>query len=107
MDEKINDKPKITEELSDILLVFDKEKKKILAVKGIDQNGNLQTTEPIRKNQNQFMRVDKQGDLFSNFFSNFFSQLKNPTNFSFFKIPALLAVDTSKEMQKHLDCKNQ
>lgn len=74
-----------------------------MAVKGIDQNGNLETVEPTRKNENQFMRVDKHGDVFSNFFSNFFSQLKNPTNFSFFKIPALLAVDTSKEMQKQID----
>lgn len=80
-----------------------KRKKKIQAVKGIDENGNLQTVDPTRKNENQFMRIDKQGDLFSNFFSNFFSQLKNPTNFSFFKIPALLAVDTAKEMQKQLD----
>ncbi|OIV40965.1 DUF3945 domain-containing protein [Flavobacterium johnsoniae] len=104
MSEQIKDPPLNTqEELSDILLVFDKEKKKILAVKGIDQNGNLETVDPTRKNQNQFMRVDKQGDLFSNFFSNFFSQLKDPTNFSFFKIPALLAVDTSKEMQKQID----
>jgi len=91
------------EELSDILLVFDKEKKKIMAVKGLDENGNLETIEPVKKNQNQFMRVDRQGDLFSNFFSNFFSQLKNPTNFLFFKVPAPLAIDTSKELQKHAD----
>lgn len=103
MSEQIKDTPNNPEELSDILLVFDKEKKKIMAVKGIDQNGNLETVDATHKNQNQFMRVDKHGDVFSNFFSNFFSQLKNPTNFSFFKIPALLAVDTSKEMQKHLD----
>lgn len=103
MSDPIKDVLKTQEELSDILLVFDKEKKKIMAVKGIDQNGNLETVEPTRKNENQFMRVDKQGDLFSNFFSNFFSQLKNPTNFSFFKIPALLAVDTSKELQKQID----
>lgn len=49
------------------------------------------------------MRVDKNGDLFSNFFSNFFSQLKNPTNFSFFKIPAPLAIDTAKEIQKQVN----
>lgn len=103
MSEQIKDALNTPEELSDILLVFDKEKKKIMAVKGIDQNGNLETVDPTHKNQNQFMRVDKHGDMFSNFFSNFFSQLRNPTNFSFFKIPALLAVDTSKEMQKHLD----
>jgi len=103
MDEKNKDTINTSEELSDILLVLDKEKKKIMAVKGIDQDGNLETVEPNRKNQNQFMRVDKQGDLFSNFFTNFFSQLKNPTNFSFFKVPALLAVDTSKDMQKQID----
>lgn len=103
MSEQIIDALNTPEELSDILMVFDKEKKKIMAVKGIDQNGNLETVNPTHKNQNQFMRVDKHGDVFSNFFSNFFSQLRNPTNFSFFKIPALLAVDTSKEMQKHLD----
>jgi hypothetical protein len=103
MSEQTVDKLKSPEELSDILLVFDKEKKKIQAVKGIDENGNLETVDPTKKNQNQFMRVDKQGDLFSNFFSNFFSQLKNPTNFSFFKIPALLTIDTAKEMQKHID----
>ncbi|MNF44721.1 hypothetical protein D3C84_258370 [compost metagenome] len=49
------------------------------------------------------MRVDKQGDFFSNFFSNFFSQLKNPTNFSFFKVPVPLAINMAKEMQKQVD----
>ncbi|MFH6991858.1 DUF3945 domain-containing protein [Flavobacterium sp. FlaQc-48] len=103
MSELTLEKLKFSEEISDILLVFDKEKKKIQAVKGIDENGNLRTVDPTGKNQNQFMRVDKQGDLFSNFFSNFFSQLRNPTNFSFFKIPAPLAVDTAKELQKQVD----
>ncbi len=103
MNEETLDTPKSREQLSEILLVLDKEKKKIQAVTGIDENGKLQTVDPIKKNQNQFMRVDKQGDLFSNFFSNFFSQLKNPTNFSFFKVPALSALDTAKEIQKQVD----
>jgi hypothetical protein len=91
------------EQLSEILLVLDKEKKKILAVKGIDAKGNLETVTPTPKNQNQFMKVDKQGDLFSNFFSNFLSQLKNPTNFSFFKVAAPLAITTAKKIQKQVD----
>jgi len=103
MSEQILEKTESPEQLSEILLVLDKEKMKIMAVKGIDENGKLETVEPTKKNQNQFMRVDKQGDLFSNFFSNFFSQLKNPTNFSFFKIPAPLTVNLAKEMQKHVD----
>ncbi|OXB07794.1 DUF3945 domain-containing protein [Flavobacterium pectinovorum] len=103
MSEQILEKTQSPEQLSEILLVLDKEKMKIMAVKGIDENGKLETVEPTKKNQNQFMRVDKQGDLFSNFFSNFFSQLKNPTNFSFFKIPVPLTVNLVKEMQKHVD----
>lgn len=102
MREQTLDTPKSPEQLMDILLVLDKEKKKIQAVKGIDENGNLETVDPTKKNQNQFMRVDKQGDIFSNFFSNFFSQLKNPTNFSFFNVPAPLAIITAKDMQKQV-----
>jgi hypothetical protein len=102
MNEQTLSKQQTPEQLSEILLVLDKEKKKIQAVKGIDENGKLETVDPTRKNQNQFMRVDKQGDFFSNFFSNFFNQLKNPTNFSFFNVPALIAVDTAKEMQKQI-----
>ena len=96
-------KQEATEQLSDILLVLDKQKNKIQAVTGIDENGKLKTIDPTKENQRQFMRVDKHGDLFSNFFSNFWRQLKNPTNFSFFKIPADEAVGTAKEMQKQVD----
>jgi len=103
MSEQTLDKPQSPEQLSEILLVLDKEKKKIQAVKGIDASGKMETVDPIKKNQNQFMRVDKNGDIFSNFFSNFFSQLKNPTNFSFFNVPAPMAVDTAKEMQKQVN----
>ena len=103
MSEKISERIDSPEQLSEILLVLDKEKMKIMAVMGIDEKGKLKTVEPTKKNQNQFMRVDKQGDLFSNFFSNFFSQLKNPTNFSFFNVPSPLAINTAKEMQKQVD----
>ncbi|WP_082891122.1 DUF3945 domain-containing protein [Chryseobacterium glaciei] len=95
------------DQLSDILLVLNKEKMRIEAVKGIGKNGELETVPPDKKNQNQFMKVDKNGDLFSNFFSNFFSQLKNPTNFSFFKVPAKAAVKTADEIQKSIDISSE
>jgi hypothetical protein len=91
------------DQLSDILLVLDKEKMKIQAVKGIDKDGKLETVNPNKNNQEQFMKVDKSGDLFSNFFSNFFRQLKDPTRFSFFKVPVANAIDTAKEMQQQID----
>lgn len=103
MSEETTNKQEMPEQLSDILLVLDKEKMKIQAVKSIDENGKMETVDPTKKNQNQFMRVDKNGDFFSNFFSNFFSQLKNPTNFSFFKVSADEAVNKAQEMQKQVD----
>ena len=103
MSEQTLEKQNPPEQLSEILLVLDKEKKKIQAVKSIDENGKMEMVDPTKKNENQFMRVDKGGDFFSNFFSNFFSQLKNPTNFSFFNVPSPIAINTAKEMQKQVD----
>lgn len=103
MSEQNKIKKPLLEELTDILLVLNKEKMRIEAVKGIDKDGKLKTVPVDKKNQNQFMRVDKHGDLFSNFFANFFSQLKNPTHFSFFKVPASEAIDMAKEIQKNAD----
>ncbi|PZP49481.1 MAG: hypothetical protein DI598_07685, partial [Pseudopedobacter saltans] len=103
MSEETSNRQETPEQLSDILLVLDKEKMKIQAVKSIDKNGKMETVDPTKKNQSEFMRVDKSGDLFSNFFSNFWRQLKNPTQFSFFKVPAGEAVDKAKEFQKQVE----
>ncbi|GEM63898.1 hypothetical protein SF1_18800 [Sphingobacterium faecium NBRC 15299] len=90
------------EELTDILLVLDKEKKKIQAVKGLDEKGNMETVNANKSNIGNFMKVDRQGNLFSNFWKNFVSEIKNPTNFSFFKIPSPIAIDVAKELQKQV-----
>lgn len=103
MSEKETSKQEVPEQLMDILLVMNKAKKKIEAVIGIDENGALKTTPVNKKNQNQFIRVDRQGDVFTNFFSNFISQLKNPTQFTFFKVPEDKALSKAKELQKHVD----
>lgn len=87
----------------DVLLVNDKTKNKIQVVKGLDKDGKLETVPPTKKNQNQFLKVDRNGDFFSNFFSNFFSQLKNPTQFTFFRVPELLTIKMANQMQKELN----
>ncbi|WP_392420346.1 DUF3945 domain-containing protein [Capnocytophaga canis] len=92
----------VQEELSDMLLVFDKEEKQLKAVKGIDKDGQLQTTSSDNANQEDFMRVDANGNILSNFFSNFLRQTKNPTRFTFFKIPIEKSLDTIEKLQNHL-----
>lgn len=92
-----------TAQLSDILLVLDKEKMKIQAIKSFDKNGQMETVDPTKKNQNKFMQINKHGDFLSNFFSNFYNQLKNPTNFAFFKVLDSVAIEKAKEFQKHFN----
>ncbi|MDO5614771.1 MAG: DUF3945 domain-containing protein [Cruoricaptor ignavus] len=91
--------PILDEQWTDLLLVYDQEKQQIRAVKGLDKDGQLETVPPNPTHEQDFMRVDPQGNILSNFFSNFLRQAKNPSNFSFFKIPIsnLLKVQLTPE----------
>lgn len=110
IERKINDrqknaKPKkiLQENLSDTLLALDKKKKKVELVNGVDANGDLITADPKTKKSNQFIRIDRGGDIFSNFITNFISQLRDPTDLSFFKISELGAMQTARELQEYVD----
>lgn len=103
MREQNIDSLQFQEQFSDILLVLDKRENKIKAVKGLGENNELETVTPEKKNQTQFMRVDKHGDLLSNFFSNFLRQLKDPTHFIFFKVSAKDAIAIAHNMQKEVN----
>ncbi|MDR2084653.1 MAG: DUF3945 domain-containing protein [Bacteroidales bacterium] len=83
-------------------MAFDKEKKTIGVVKGIDEKGELQTVPPKQEHNNDFLKVDKNANLFENFFKNFASQLKDPTRFNFFKVEIGQAEQTAKTMQKNV-----
>ncbi|KGN87881.1 DUF3945 domain-containing protein [Porphyromonas gulae] len=102
MDVSSNNKSGSDEQMMDILLVFDKEKKTINAVKGIDENGELQTVPPKQEHNNDFLKVDKQGNALENFLKNFFSQLKDPTHFSFFKVAPEDTERTVKIIQENI-----
>ncbi len=89
---------------TDTLLVLNIDTNQVEMVKGIDKEGNLQKFPPEDKKENdQLIRVDKHGDIFSNFFSNFYRQLKNPFHFNFFKVSEYDAVNTAKDLQKYVD----
>lgn len=103
MSEQAIDRPQLQEQFSDILLVLDKEKNKIEVVNEIGKNNELKTVTPEKKNESQFMRVDKHGDLFSNFFSNFLHQLKDPTRFNFFRVSLKDAISIANKMQKEVE----
>lgn len=89
---------------TDTLIVLNIHTNQVEMVKGVDKDGNLQKFPPEDKKENdQLIKVDKHGDIFSNFFSNFYRQLKNPFHFNFFKISEYDAVNTAKDLQKYID----
>ena len=47
----------------------------------MDEKGNYQTVTPEEKNENSFLKFDKNSSILENFIKNFWSQLKEPTHF--------------------------
>lgn len=95
-------KPVYPDELNEMLLVLDKKENKIKAVKSLSKDGKVNATEVNEKAQPDFMRIERNGDFFSNFFSNFMRQMKEPTRFDFFRVPYASGKDIALELQQHL-----
>lgn len=79
----------------EVLLVKEKNAQKVKAVKGIDENGKLQTATPNQVNIGSFLKIDKGSDALDSFFTNFSQQYKNPSDFRFFKVPANIVEKTA------------
>lgn len=75
MNKHLTDKLKFTEQFLDVLLVTDTQKKKIEATMDNGKDQERQIVTPKKKNENQFMRIDKHVDLFTNFFHEFLSSI--------------------------------
>ena len=94
--EKIpNEKPKRTrkpkagsdalpvEQITELMLVHNKNDPKfgVQAVSEIDKDGKAKTVPADEKNENSFLKFDKNSSILENFIKNFWSQLKEPTHF--------------------------
>ena len=83
----------------DVLLVLDKQQGKVSAVKGIDKEGNLQTVPPTTGHGGEFMQVDKNSDVFSNFISNFFRKYQDTSGLELFSVKASEAERDAKAIE--------
>lgn len=101
MDVNESNKSVVEEQKQDVLLALDKKEKTVAAVTGIDKQGNLKTAPPQKKHNNEFLKLDRHGDIASNFLKNFISQLKDPTRFELFKTEISKVEESAKEIQKH------
>lgn len=64
----------------------EKEMGKLSVVSGIDDKGNLQTTEATAANQAAFLKFNSKDGLLKNFMSNFLKQFNDPTRFGLYKV---------------------
>lgn len=71
----------------DVLLVKEKDSNKLSVVTGMNEDGTPKTVKAEQKNEPDFLKIDKHGDVLENFMSNFLRQCKEPTHFHFFKVP--------------------
>ena len=61
---------------------------KISVVSGIDDKGNLKTTEAIAANQAAFLKFNSKDGLLKNFMTNFLKQFNEPSRFGLYKVVA-------------------
>jgi hypothetical protein len=97
------DQQQFEEELSDILLIMDKNDEKVYGMKGVGKYDEFETAEVKNKNQEQFKRFYKDSDFFSSFMFEFFSKMENPTRYLFFIVPQSKAVELAEKIQKSVN----
>ena len=82
-------KPKVTndaplvEQITELMMVHNKSDPKagVQVVSEIDKDGKVKTVPADEKNENSFLKFDKNSSILENFIKNFWSQLKEPTHF--------------------------
>ncbi len=89
----ISEKPKRTrkssketgyvEQINELLFIHNKEDPKagVQAISEIDEKGKAKMVPAEEKNENSFLKFDKNSSILENFIKNLLSQLKNPTHF--------------------------
>lgn len=86
------------------LLVLRHSNNSIGIVQGIEHNGNLIDVQPDRNKVDSIMRIDSSENSFTDFYSDFYHQLKDPSEYSFFKVREFEAHDTALDLQEYIDC---
>ena len=88
------------EEHAGYLMAYDKKEKRAKGVTGIDADGNLTLEEAAGENRHHFMKVDRYGNILSNFGKNFMYQFNNPSNFLFYNMSKETKPETKKPAAK-------
>ena len=85
----------------DVLLVKEKDSN-ALHVATMNKDGKVGTAKPDNSENPDFLRFDRNGNMLENFFQNFMRQVKNPTKFDFFRVPAEKFGEAFKQLRDAL-----
>lgn len=82
MQKSAKEKPYV-EQINELLFIHNKNDPQtgVQAVSGIDEKGKVQTVPADERNENSFLKFEKNSSILENFIKNFWSQLKEPTHF--------------------------
>lgn len=82
------------------LLVLRHSNNSVGIVQGIEHNGNLIDAQPDCNKVDSVLRIDSAEDSFTDFYSDFYYQLKDPSEYSFFKVREYEVQETAIDLQK-------
>lgn len=85
------------------LLVLRHRNNSVGIVQEVNQYGNLTDVLPDRDTSDTIIRVESSEDSFLNFYADFYNQLKNPAEYSFFKVREYEARETAISLQKYVE----
>lgn len=85
------------------LLVLRHSSNSVGIVHSVAPNGNLIELEPESNGLDTMMHIDTTAGSFMDFYADFYHQLKNPDEFSFFKVTEFEAHETARGLQEYVD----
>jgi hypothetical protein len=83
----------------DVLLVREKGGNELYAA-NMGKDGKVKTTKPNDGENPDFLKIDRHGNMLENFFENFKRQVKEPTRFEFFRVPAERFKEVVQKLQE-------
>ncbi|WP_312285915.1 DUF3945 domain-containing protein [Chryseobacterium gleum] len=103
MDNNISEELNTVEKTGDTLLVLHHETGTVGIVKGLGENGEVNRVDPEDLNGDEMLTIERNENSFTEFYSAFYHQLKEPSEFSFFKVTEYEAKQTAVNLQKYMD----
>lgn len=103
MDNNISEELNTVEKTGDTLLVLHHETGTVGIVKGLDDHGEVNRISPEDLSGDEILSIERNENSFTEFYSVFYHQLKEPSEFSFFKVTEYEAKQTAVSLQKYMD----